>query len=119
MQRKVNLGKRTNEMIHSFLSDELKLKFPALDADEFAYTAVWGGERIKPISDLRYLLPHQVSAIADVLSQIGVEQLICHFDASEYDPEYWLEECRTTIQAFKNCFAETAKRGQIILTKTI
>lgn len=118
-QRKVRLEGRTYEQIASFLLEELKLKFPALDAAEFTYTAIRGGERIKPESDLCYLLPDQVGAIAHVLCQIEVDELLRHFDASKYDPDYWLEECRKTIQAFKSCFAETAERRQIILTKII
>jgi hypothetical protein len=118
VQRKVCFDSRIDEQIHSFLLEELKIKFPILDA-EFAHTAIWGGERIKPTSDLRYLLPDQVSAIANVLSQIGLEQLLSHFNGLEHESDYWLEECRKTIQAFKTCFAETSERQQVILTKII
>jgi hypothetical protein len=118
VQRRVYFDRRIHEQIHSFLLEELKIKFPTLDA-EFAHTAIWGGERIKPTSDLRYLLPDQVSVIANVLSQIELDELLSHFNDLEYEPNYWLEECRKTIQAFKTCFAETSERQQVILTKII
>lgn len=118
VQRKVYFGTRTDEIIHSFLLEEIKTKFPTLDA-EFSHTAIWGGERIKPRSDLLYLLPDQVSTIANVLNQIGLDELPSHFNDLEYEPNYWLEECRKTIQDFKTCFADTSERQQVILTKTI
>ncbi|MBE9156875.1 hypothetical protein IQ265_08535 [Nodosilinea sp. LEGE 06152] len=118
VQRKVYFDRRTDEQIYSFLLEELKIKFPTLDT-EFAHTAIWGGERIKLTSDLRYLLPEQVNTIANVLNQVESDELIRHFNSLEYDPNYWLEECRKTIQDFKTCFAETSKRQQVILTKVI
>ncbi|MEA5448522.1 hypothetical protein VB780_08095 [Leptolyngbya sp. CCNP1308] len=118
IQRRVHFDTRTDEQIYSFLLEELKIKFPTLDA-EFAHTAIWGGERINPASNLRYFLPDEVNVIANVLSQIELDELLSHFDDLKYDSNYWLEECRKTIQAFKTCFTETSERQQVILTKTI
>lgn len=111
VQRQVYFDRRIDEQIYSFLSKELALKFPTFDA-EFAHTAIWGGQQFKPSSELRYLLPDEVSTIADVLNQIEI-------DASMSDRDDWLDECYETIQAFKTCFVETAERQQIILTKMI
>lgn len=118
VHRKVYFDRRTDEQIYSFLTKELEVKFPALDF-QFSYRAIWGGEQIKSDSDLLYLVAHQVSEIAHVLDQIEVNELLCHFNASEYDPNYWLEVCRKTIQVFQTCFEEAAERGQVILTKII
>lgn len=118
VHRKVYFDRRTDQQIYSFLTKELEVKFPALDS-QFAYLAIWGGKRIKSGSDLRYLVADQVSEIAHVLGQIEVNELLIHFDASEYDPNYWLEVCRKTIQVFQTCFEEAAQRGQVILTKVV
>lgn len=117
VQRKVNLASTVYGQIYDCLLEELKVKFSNLNA-EFASTAMWGGERTKPDSDLLYLSPEQVGAIAHVLNQIEVDEMLRHFDASPYSNDnYWIEECRETIQAFKTCFAEAAE--QVILTKII
>lgn len=110
-QRQVYLDRRTHEQIHSFLLEALAVSFSTLDA-EFAHIAIWGGKQFKPPSELRYLLPDEVNAIAHVLNQIEI-------DDSMFDRNDWLEECYETIQAFKTCFAEAAERQQIILTKII
>ncbi|MBD2069599.1 hypothetical protein H6F93_19080 [Leptolyngbya sp. FACHB-671] len=115
IHQEVWLDRRMHEQVYSAILQNLEVKFPDLDA-EFAYEAVWGGERIQPGSDLRYLSSNRVRAIAQVLNQIEVNELLHHSDAFHGDPVS-LEEFHKTVQAFKTCFKEAAEREQIILTK--
>lgn len=105
------------EQIYKSLKQELKIKFPNLDA-EFARRVVWEGEQIKPGLELLYLNSDQVKAIAQVLNQVEVNELLHQNDALQDHPGFLEEFCRT-IQEFKTCFNEAAERGQIILTKVI
>ncbi|WP_121967846.1 DUF1877 family protein [Leptolyngbya sp. BC1307] len=117
-QRKVYLGTRIDEQLHTCLSKALETNYPDVGA-EFSNRAIWGGEWFDSASGLRYLIPEQVGEIARVLLGLEVDELLSHFDSSQYDPNDWLEDCRAAIQSFKTCFVEAAERQQVILTTVI
>ncbi|MBD1998858.1 hypothetical protein H6G00_19910 [Leptolyngbya sp. FACHB-541] len=117
VHRNIFFDGRIGEQIYKSLKQELKIKFPNLDA-EFARRVVWEGEQIKPGLELLYLNSDQVKAIAQVLHQVEVNELLQHSDTLQDHPVFLEEFCRT-IQEFKTCFKEAADRGQLILTKVI
>lgn len=117
VHRDIFFDGRIGEQIYKSLKQELKIKFPNLDA-EFARRVVWEGEQIKPGLELLYLNSDQVKAIAQVLNQVEVNELLHHSNALQDHPVFLEEFCRT-IQEFKTCFKEAADQGQIILTKVI
>lgn len=66
---------------------------------DFANKVLWGGERLKLDSELVYLMPDQVGAIAQVLHTINIKKLLCYFDTAHYNRADWLENCETAAHA--------------------
>ena len=115
VQRKVCLGSRIDEQVHSCLSKELEVSAIVTD-DSLVDHAIWGNKQLDAVFELSYVDSGRVKDVAHILQEVDTEQLINHFDTSTYDLDDWLEDFRKSSKELKNCFIEAAKREQVILT---